>query len=174
MGLCEQVYFDPALVDIIDGAFHMWGELKQKTLKLLPKWIIGSSAEQAADKGPEEKTAKRDLEGAVAEGGETVEPILDAFGAYSTCAMFTVYNVRLAAFLCRVWGRSGRVDGVNAGLRPPHPDRLPRGGPYQRPVLLPDVATPARRGPNRFIEGPETTPGIVEAPQHGNTPRRSR
>merc|ERR1719506_2176100 len=36
---------------------------------------------------------KRDLEGAVAEGGETVEPILDAFGAYSTRAMFTVYNV---------------------------------------------------------------------------------
>ena len=33
----------------------------------------------------------------MAEGGETVEPILDAFGAYSTCAMFTVYNVRLAA-----------------------------------------------------------------------------
>ena len=105
MGLCEQVYFDPALVDIIDGAFYYWSELKTKTLKLLPKWIIGSSAEQAADKGPEEKTAKRDLEGAVAEGGETVEPILDAFGAYSTCAMFTVYNVRRAAFLCRVWGR---------------------------------------------------------------------
>ena len=102
MGLCEQVYFDPALVDIIDGAFYYWNELKAKTLKLLPKWIIGSSAEQAADKGPEEKTAKRDLEGAVAEGGETVEPILDAFGAYSTCAMFTVYNVRRAAFLCRV------------------------------------------------------------------------
>ena len=33
----------------------------------------------------------------MAEGGETVEPILDAFGAYSTCAMFTVYNVRRAA-----------------------------------------------------------------------------
>ena len=65
--------------------------------RLLPKWIIGSSAEQAAEKGEEQKTAKRDLEGAVAEGGETVEPILDAFGAYSTCAMFTVYNVRLAA-----------------------------------------------------------------------------
>ena len=45
------------LVDIIDGALHYWSELKTKTLKLLPKWIIGSSAEQAADKG-EEKTAK--------------------------------------------------------------------------------------------------------------------
>ena len=62
-----------------------------------PRRIIGSSAEQAAEKSEEQKTAKRDLEGAVAEGGETVEPILDAFGAYSTCAMFTVYNVRLAA-----------------------------------------------------------------------------
>ena len=41
MGLCEQVYFDPALVDIIDGAFYYWNELKAKTLKLLPKWIIG-------------------------------------------------------------------------------------------------------------------------------------
>ena len=90
---------------------HYWSELKTKTLKLLPKWIIGSSAEQAADKGPEEKTAKRDLEGAVAEGGETVEPILDAFGAYSTCAMFTVYNVRRAASLV------GRVDGVVTGPR---------------------------------------------------------
>jgi hypothetical protein len=58
-----------------------------------PHRIIGSSAEQAAEKSEEQKTAKRDLEGAVAEGGETVEPILDAFGAYSTCAMFTVYNV---------------------------------------------------------------------------------
>ena len=38
MGLCEQVYFDPALVDIIDGAFYYWNELKAKTLKLLPKW----------------------------------------------------------------------------------------------------------------------------------------
>ena len=93
MGLCEQVYFDPALVDIIDGAFYYWNELKAKTLKLLPKWIIGSSAEQAAEKSEEQKAVKRDLEGAVAEGGETVEPILDAFGAYSTCAMFTVYNV---------------------------------------------------------------------------------
>merc|ERR1711939_1191242 len=46
MGLCEQVYFDPALVDIIDGAFYYWSEAKAKTLKLLPKWIIGSSAEQ--------------------------------------------------------------------------------------------------------------------------------
>ncbi len=97
MGLCEQVYFDPALVDIIDGVFYYWNELKAKTLKLLPKWIIGSSAEQAAEKSEEQKAAKRDLEGAVAEGGETVEPILDAFGAYSTCAMFTVYNVRIAA-----------------------------------------------------------------------------
>ena len=109
MGLCEQVYFDPALVDIIDGAFHMWGELKAKTLKLLPKWIIGSSAEQAAEKGEEQKTAKRDLEGAVAEGGETVEPILDAFGAYSTCAMFTVYNVRRAASLVEFGAASDRV-----------------------------------------------------------------
>ena len=109
MGLCEQVYFDPALVDIIDGAFYYWSELKQKTLKLLPKWIIGSSAEQAADKGPEEKTAKRDLEGAVAEGGETVEPILDAFGAYSTCAMFTVYNVRLGVAGTRLFVEFGAV-----------------------------------------------------------------
>ena len=127
MGLCEQVYFDPALVDIIDGAFHMWSELKTKTLKLLPKWIIGSSAEQAADKGPEEKTAKRDLEGAVAEGGETVEPILDAFGAYSTCAMFTVYNVRLGV----VWGRSdrGRREMPRAGLRFVDLDRFSGRGP---------------------------------------------
>ena len=109
MGLCEQVYFDPALVDIIDGAFYYWGEAKAKTLKLLPKWIIGSSAEQAADKGPEEKTAKRDLEGAVAEGGETVEPILDAFGAYSTCAMFTVYNVRLGVAGTRLFVEFGAV-----------------------------------------------------------------
>ena len=96
MGLCEQVYFDPALVDIIDGAFYYWSELKQKTLKLLPKWIIGSSAEQAADKGPEEKTAKRDLEGAVAEGGETVEPILDAFGAYAEALGGSVFEDMLA------------------------------------------------------------------------------
>ena len=109
MGLCEQVYFDPALVDIIDGAFYYWSEAKAKTLKLLPKWIIGSSAEQAADKGPEEKTAKRDLEGAVAEGGETVEPILDAFGAYSTCAMFTVYNVRLGVAGTRLFVEFGAV-----------------------------------------------------------------
>jgi hypothetical protein len=93
MGLCEQVYFDPALVEMIDGIFYYWNELKAKTLKMLPKWIVGSSAEQAAEKSEEQKAAKRDLEGAVAEGGETVEPILDAFGAYSTCAMFTLYNV---------------------------------------------------------------------------------
>ena len=36
-----------------------------------PHRIIGSSAEQAAEKSEEQKTAKRDLEGAVAEGGET-------------------------------------------------------------------------------------------------------
>ena len=174
MGLCEQVYFDPALVDIIDGAFYYWSELKQKTLKLLPKWIIGSSAEQAADKGPEEKTAKRDLEGAVAEGGETVEPILDAFGAYSTCAMFTVYNVRISVVSLSSLGPFGpRLD---AGLRPPHPHRLPRGGPCQRPVLRrdsrpsdelirTDAATPARP-PTASCDGHES--------QHVNTPRRSR
>ena len=73
-------------------------KLKLNLTVSFPRRIIGSSAEQAAEKSEEQKTAKRDLEGAVAEGGETVEPILDAFGAYSTCAMFTVYNVRLAAF----------------------------------------------------------------------------
>ena len=77
-------------------------KLKLNLNLTFPRRIIGSSAEQAAEKSEEQKTAKRDLEGAVAEGGETVEPILDAFGAYSTCAMFTVYNVRLAAFLFRV------------------------------------------------------------------------
>ena len=130
MGLCEQVYFDPALVDIIDGVFYYWNELKAKTLKLLPKWIIGSSAEQAAEKSEEQKAAKRDLEGAVAEGGETVEPILDAFGAYSTCAMFTVYNVRISASrLTMKWVVSFPISRPFAGLRPTHLDRVPRGGP---------------------------------------------
>ena len=50
MGLCEQVYFDPALVDIIDGAFYYWNELKAKTLKLLPKWIIGADAASVSDR----------------------------------------------------------------------------------------------------------------------------
>ena len=45
---------------------------------------------------PRRRLPRGTREGAVAEGGETVEPILDAFGAYGTCAMFTVYNVRLA------------------------------------------------------------------------------
>ena len=46
---CEQVYFDPALVDIIDGAFYYWNELKAKTLKLLPKWIIGADSASVSE-----------------------------------------------------------------------------------------------------------------------------
>ena len=42
MGLCEQVYFDPALVDIIDGVFYYWNELKAKTLKLHPRLAISA------------------------------------------------------------------------------------------------------------------------------------
>ena len=45
----------------------------------------------------------------MAEGGETVEPILDAFGAYSTCAMFTVYNVRLGVAGTRLFVEFGAV-----------------------------------------------------------------
>ena len=58
----------PTLLNFRDGV-NYWSELKTKTLKLLPKWIIGSSAEQAADKGPEEKDRETgSSEGAVAEG----------------------------------------------------------------------------------------------------------
>ncbi|KAH8066380.1 hypothetical protein JL722_818 [Aureococcus anophagefferens] len=67
MGLVEQIYFDPGLADFFG--------------------LVEEKVEEEAN------FAKRELEGVVAEGGETVEPILDAYGGYSTGAMALLYNV---------------------------------------------------------------------------------
>ena len=93
MGLVEQIYFDPGLADFLDWLFEFVGGLWSAFLGSLPKWVRGGSAKVEEKVEEEANFAKRELEGVVAEGGETVEPILDAYGGYSTGAMALLYNV---------------------------------------------------------------------------------
>ena len=93
MGLVEQIYFDPGLADFLDWLFESIDKFKESAVKMLPKWIVGRSADEEGGKEEDNGMAKRELDGVVAEGGETVEPILDAYGGYSTGAMCLLYNV---------------------------------------------------------------------------------
>lgn len=106
IGLVETVYFNPGLSAFLEWLEEFTTTIKSRVVSKLPKWLVGrgmlgnavsgvSRASQTAVKSAEEKigTAKRDIEGVSAEGGETVEPILDAFGGYSASAMTLIYNI---------------------------------------------------------------------------------
>jgi hypothetical protein len=94
---------DPAL-----GAFFEWigeffGSLQERVMKCLPKWMIGrglpENEAKAEGEDGDKGYAKRELEGLVAEGGETVEPILDSFGSYSCDCVSLLYSAVVILFL---------------------------------------------------------------------------
>ena len=71
--------------------------------KCLPKWMIGrglpENEAKAEGEDGDKGYAKRELEGLVAEGGETVEPILDSFGSYSCDCVSLLYSAVVILFL---------------------------------------------------------------------------
>ena len=94
MGLVEMVYFNPGLSAFLEWLDDFSRNLKDHILRRLPKWIVGRGIlpAGASEKKEDEKKTTRDVDG-VQEGGETVEPILDSFGNYSSSAMAYIYNI---------------------------------------------------------------------------------
>ena len=81
MMMAMRIYIDPGL-----SAFEEWvGEtsvwLVEYLKKKMPKWLVGRMTAQEAAAVKNEDEQKRDLEGIVTEGAETVEPLLDSFGS---------------------------------------------------------------------------------------------
>mmetsp|Transcript_32385 Transcript_32385/g.111523 ORF Transcript_32385/g.111523 Transcript_32385/m.111523 type:complete len:1484 (+) Transcript_32385:3-4454(+) len=99
LGLTEMIYFDPGLGAFLEWWYNFVSGLRARIVAKLPKWVAGRAADVAEKTEEQTSFAKRELEGAIAEGGETVEPILDSFGAYSTKAMTLLYNVFLLVLL---------------------------------------------------------------------------
>ncbi|KAJ8611307.1 hypothetical protein CTAYLR_006612 [Chrysophaeum taylorii] len=105
MGLVETVYFNPGLSAFLEWLDEFTSTVKTRIIAKLPKWVTGrihhpafaTAKTQAPDAVSDDHKAipavKRDVDNVVAEGGETVEPILDAFGGYSAGAMTYVYNI---------------------------------------------------------------------------------
>ena len=95
---------DPALSAVLEWFGEFFGSLQERIMKFLPKWMIGrglpeNEAKAGEGEDGEKGYAKRELEGLVAEGGETVEPILDSFGSYSCDCVSLLYSPFVILFL---------------------------------------------------------------------------
>lgn len=104
MGLVEMVYFNPGLAAFLEWFNVFTATLKDRILARLPKWVIGRGivppkpatamgTPVTGAAGVFTPDSPKNLESVAAEGGETVEPILDSFGGYSSTAMTLIYNI---------------------------------------------------------------------------------
>ncbi|CAM9095227.1 unnamed protein product [Chrysoparadoxa australica] len=85
-----RVYIDPTLGDFLDWVADTYAKTIHVAKQKLPKWLATRlGIEQDPPEG--EGGAKAEEEEAGGEGGETVEPILDSFGSYSTDTLSLFY-----------------------------------------------------------------------------------
>lgn len=116
IGLVETVYFNPGLSAFTERMEDFKSIVKNRVVARIPTWVAGrgrvvpittdammskqepkstdiaSTKTFVASEDDRSLASKRDGE-ANGEGGETVEPILDAFAGYSAGAMNLIYNI---------------------------------------------------------------------------------
>ncbi|CAM9243358.1 unnamed protein product, partial [Choristocarpus tenellus] len=85
-----RVYIDPAMGDILRSIGLMYKAGKSGFINKIPAWLAVRLAVKQ-DKYVDTNMLKKPDEDIAGEGGETVEPILDSFGGYSTDNLSTFY-----------------------------------------------------------------------------------
>jgi len=88
----QKVYIDQYKGDLLDFIFGVMDSIKEKISKRLPRRIVKILGWLPEEEQAEDGSKKRDLEGIVEEGAETVEPILDVFGSHSCDTMSLFYT----------------------------------------------------------------------------------
>ncbi|CAM9709889.1 unnamed protein product [Ectocarpus sp. 12 AP-2014] len=87
-----RVNIDPALGDILEAIGEMYQSAKDSIRNRMPIWLAARLAvKQDTNDTTASYSKKRELEGLIGEGAETVEPILDSFGGYSTDNLSNFY-----------------------------------------------------------------------------------
>ena len=154
MMMLMRIYFDPGLEDFIGWVGDTSTALISMAKRKLPKWLIGSAAETAADEDEEAKKAEAEAEGDGGGGSaDTVEPLLGSFGSYS-CDLVSMYLTPFVTVLLMFYSKETHLPGLYVGKTlgrrwtpPPPPSPSPtraadRTVHHNRPPLPPTTHRP--------------------------------